>query len=113
MRNAKKRYILIHHKIDCVDHVALESTIKARLSDLFGVVGLQFMNLKFIRVEPNFFIIRCDHKHTDDALFAVSSMNFEGFTFLPIRVSGTIKKLRSVMAEFVQINSPQNLGPNS
>ncbi|NWG09479.1 MAG: hypothetical protein HXX80_04115 [Nitrososphaerales archaeon] len=102
MRNAKKRYILIHHEIERVDHVALESAIKARISDLFGVVGLQSLNLKFIRMEPNFFIIRCDHKHTDDALFALGSMNFEGFTLLPIRVSGTIKKLRCVMAEFIK-----------
>ncbi|MGQ9719506.1 MAG: Rpp14/Pop5 family protein [Nitrososphaerales archaeon] len=106
MRHAKKRYILIYHKIERVDHVALESAIKARVSDLFGVVGLQSINLKLIRMEPNFFIIKCDHKHTDDVLFALGSMNFEGFTLLPIRVSGTIKKLRSVMAEFVQVNKP-------
>ncbi|MCP8315222.1 MAG: hypothetical protein H3Z53_12765 [archaeon] len=102
MKYEKKRYILVHYEIRD-DHKELEREMKARVKDLFGAIGLQSMDLRLINIETNFFILRCNHKHVDGLLFTLSSMKFKGFSFLPLRVSGTIKKLKTVMANFVQI----------
>jgi len=102
MKYEKKRYILAYYGIKD-DNKELEREIKARVKDLFGAIGLQSMDLKIIKMESNFFIVRCSHKHIDELLFTLSSMKFKGFSLLPLRVSGTIKKLKKVMADFVQL----------
>ncbi|MCP8308157.1 MAG: hypothetical protein H3Z52_05110 [archaeon] len=107
MRYEKKRYILVYNEIKD-DYKELEREIKARIKDLFGAISLQSMDLRLIKMENNFFIIRCNHKHVDELLFTLSSMNFKGFALLPLKVSGTIKKLKRVMANFVQIQKPLN-----
>ena len=107
MKYEKKRYVLVHYEMG-EDHKEMEREMKARVKDLFGAIGLQSMDLKLIKMEPNFFIVRCNHKHVDELLFTLSSMKFKGFSLLPLRVSGTIKKLKRVMADFVQVQKPLN-----
>lgn len=101
MKYERKRYILVHYAMQN-GHKELETEITARVKDLFGAIGLQSIDLKLVKMEPNFLIIRCSHKHVDGVLFALSSIKFEDSTFLPLRVSGTIKKLKRVMANFVK-----------
>jgi len=101
MKFEKKRYILVYHEIKN-DNKEIEREIKARVKDLFGAIGLQSMDLRLIKMETNFLIFRCNHKHVDEALFTLSSMKFKESALLPLRVSGTIKKLKKVMADFVQ-----------
>ncbi len=103
MKYEKKRYILIYNETE-YDSKELERDIKARAKDLFGAIGLQSLDLRLIKMEPNFSIIRCNHKHVDELLIALSSMKVEGSALLPLRVSGTIKKLKGIMADFLQIN---------
>jgi RNase P/RNase MRP subunit POP5 len=59
------------------------------------------MDFRLIKLETNFLIFGCNHKHVDEILFSLSLMKFKGFALLPLRVSGTIKKLKKVMADFV------------
>ncbi|MEM2955706.1 MAG: Rpp14/Pop5 family protein [Nitrososphaerales archaeon] len=101
MKYERKRYILVYYEMQN-DHKELETEITARVKDLFGAIGLQSIDLKLVKIEPNFLIIHCSHKHVDEALFALSSMKFKDSAFLPLRVSGTIKKLKRVMANFVK-----------
>ncbi|MGQ9469413.1 MAG: Rpp14/Pop5 family protein, partial [Nitrososphaerales archaeon] len=102
MKYEKKRYIMVYCEMKD-DLKELEREIKARIKDLFGAINLQSMDLRLIEMETSFFAIRCNHKHVDELLFTLSSMNFKGFSLLPLRVSGTIKKIKEVMADFVQI----------
>jgi len=106
MKYEKKRYILVYHEIKD-DNKELEREIKARVKDLFGAIGLQSMDLRLIKMETNFLIFRCNHRHVDEVLFSLSLMKFKE-SVLPLRVSGTIKKLKKVMADFVQIQKPLN-----
>lgn len=107
MRYKKKRYILVYHEIHD-DHEELEKEIKNRIKDLFGAIGLQSIDFRLVKMETNFFIVHCDNNHVDEVLFTLSSMKFKEYTFLPIKVSGTIKKLKRVMTDFIQIQKPLN-----
>jgi|GEM_PF-1411879 RNase P/RNase MRP subunit POP5 len=102
MKYEKKRYILVYHEMHD-DYKELEREIKSRVKDLFGAIGLKFIDFRLVKLETNFFIVRCNNKHVDDVLFALSSMKPKDSTFLPIKVSGTIKKLERIMADFIQI----------
>ncbi|MEM3437729.1 MAG: Rpp14/Pop5 family protein [Nitrososphaerales archaeon] len=107
MKYKKRRYILIYHEIHD-DNKELEREIRNRVKDLFGAIGLQSIDFMLVKMETNFFIIRCNNNHVDELLFTLSSMKFKEFTFLPIRVSGTIKKLKRVMSDFIQIQKSLN-----
>ncbi|MEM3383603.1 MAG: Rpp14/Pop5 family protein [Nitrososphaerales archaeon] len=107
MKYKKRRYILVYHEIH-EDNKELERKIRDRIKDLFGAIGLQSIDFMLVKMENNFFIIRCNNNHVDELLFTLSSIKFKEFTFLPIRVSGTIKKLKKVMNDFIQIQKPLN-----
>ncbi|MEM3768565.1 MAG: Rpp14/Pop5 family protein [Nitrososphaerales archaeon] len=98
---------MVYHEIH-EDNKELERKIRDRIKDLFGAIGLQSIDFMLVKMENNFFIIRCNNNHVDELLFTLSSIKFKEFTFLPIRVSGTIKKLKKVMNDFIQIQKPLN-----
>lgn len=99
----KKRYILVYLELGYANDKELIRSVRARIVDLFGAIGLQFINLKIMKIKPNFFILRCNHDRTDDLLFTISSMKFKDTALLPLRVSGTIKKLKDIISDFSQI----------
>ncbi|MCP8304515.1 MAG: hypothetical protein H3Z50_03475 [archaeon] len=103
MMRKKKRYILVYLESGYADDKELIRATRARIVDLFGAIGLQSINLKIMKIEPNFFILRCNHDRTDDLLFTISSMKFKDSALLPLRVSGTMKKLKGIISDFSQI----------
>ena len=102
MIHAKKRYILVYSEVGYFEDKELMKTMKARIIDLYGAIGLQSINLKIMMIKPNYLIVRCNHGRVDDLLFIMSSMKFKNSALLPLRVSGTMKKLKSIISDFSQ-----------
>jgi len=99
MIHAKKRYILIYSEVWYFEDKELIKTMKARIIDLYGAIGLQSINLKIMMTKSNYLIVRCNHDRVDDLLFIISSMKFKNSALLPLKVSGTIKKLKNIISD--------------
>lgn len=100
MKDMKKRYILVYFDFDQINYKDLIREIKTRIMDLFGAIGLKSINVKMINMNANFFVLRCNLDSVDDLLFTLSSMKYKNSPLLPLRTSGTIKKLKSFLSNF-------------
>lgn len=100
MKYIRKRYVLIFTELEKVPIQELLMMIKARVEHLFGVLIAQSMDIKLFCLRPHFLILRCDHRFVNDSLFALNTIKIDNTTLLPLRVSGTIRKLKNILEDF-------------
>lgn len=91
----KRRYLLAYFEGER-SLEELVRLIKARVSELYGALGLQSANIRLMELMPGFIAIRTNHQLIDEVLFALCTAKLEGSDILPLRVSGSLKKLKAV-----------------
>ncbi len=101
MVKRRKRYVIVEAPPE-LPLEAFRKLIEKSYLELFGEFGLIEANLRVIKKIDNNFIIECSHNSVYKVILSLSSirrLNGEPIHFKIIRVAGTIKKVREVIAE--------------
>ncbi|MCS7126609.1 MAG: hypothetical protein NZ929_06860 [Aigarchaeota archaeon] len=100
-RKKKKRYIIVEPS----NHITLDSfrkIVERAYLELFGELGFVKAGLRIIKQINNKFILECSNKSVSEVILSISSItDLEGkpITLRVIKIVGTIKKARELVAE--------------
>ncbi len=101
MVKRKKRYIIVEAPSELSLEV-FKKLIEKSYLELFGEFGLIEANLRVIKKIDNKFIIECSHNSVYKVILSLSSirrLDGEPVHLKIIKVAGTIKKVKEVIAE--------------
>jgi len=100
VRQNRRRYLLVEVFRGEITGLDLDQVLKEKMIQLYGAKGLSEANLKLIEFDPesNTAIIRCNHRSLRSVratLALITSLNSQPLTLNVIKLSGTIKSLKS------------------